>query len=300
MKERLYMSDKLNAATAMSSSSGGSSSGGPPENSRRLLFGAYLDFIRIRFLTMLAYRINYYSGILIYSLNIGVNYFTWMAIYGNGDSLGGFTATQMTSYVAVSWMARAFYFNNLDREISTDIRDGSIAIQFIRPYNYVLVKMMQGLGEGMFRFLLFMIPGMAIAMLLFPVQLPTAPSAWAGFLVMLFFSFLINSQINIITGLSAFFVENNEGMMRMKRVIVDLFSGLIVPISLFPDWLSSILKVLPFQAITYLPGSVFTGRVQGVGIWNVLGIQIVWFLALLIPIVWLYHAARQRLFVQGG
>jgi ABC-2 type transport system permease protein len=294
------MSDKLNAATAMSSSSGGSSSGGPPENSRRLLFGAYLDFIRIRFLTMLAYRINYYSGILIYSLNIGVNYFTWMAIYGNGDSLGGFTATQMTSYVAVSWMARAFYFNNLDREISTDIRDGSIAIQFIRPYNYVLVKMMQGLGEGMFRFLLFMIPGMAIAMLLFPVQLPTAPSAWAGFLVMLFFSFLINSQINIITGLSAFFVENNEGMMRMKRVIVDLFSGLIVPISLFPDWLSSILKVLPFQAITYLPGSVFTGRVQGVGIWNVLGIQIVWFLALLIPIVWLYHAARQRLFVQGG
>lgn len=294
------MSDKLNAATAMSSSSGGSSSGGPPENSRRLLFGAYIDFIRIRFLTMLAYRINYYSGILIYSLNIGVNYFTWMAIYGNGDSLGGFTATQMTSYVAVSWMARAFYFNNLDREISTDIRDGSIAIQFIRPYNYVLVKMMQGLGEGMFRFLLFMIPGMAIAMLLFPVQLPTAPSAWAGFLVMLFFSFLINSQINIITGLSAFFVENNEGMMRMKRVIVDLFSGLIVPISLFPDWLSSILKVLPFQAITYLPGSVFTGRVQGVGIWNVLGIQIVWFLALLIPIVWLYHAARQRLFVQGG
>lgn len=294
------MSNKFSPASAMSSSSGGSSVGGPQNNSRRLLLGAYLDFIRIRFLTMLAYRINYYSGILIYSLNIGVNYFTWMAIYGNGDSLGGFTATQMTSYVAVSWMARAFYFNNLDREISTDIRDGSIAIHFIRPYNYVLVKMMQGLGEGMFRFLLFMIPGMAIAMLLFPVELPTAPSAWAGFLVMLFFSFLINSQINIITGLSAFFVENNEGVMRMKRVIVDLFSGLIVPISLFPGWLSSILEFLPFQAITYLPGSVFTGRVQGVGIWNVLGIQIVWFLVLLIPIVWLYHAARQRLFVQGG
>lgn len=294
------MSDKHISAPAISASAEGSSSGGSQDNSRRLLFGAYLDFIRIRFLTMLAYRINYYSGILIYSLNIGVNYFTWMAIYGDGDSLGGFTATQMTSYVAVSWMARAFYFNNLDREISTDIRDGSIAIQFIRPYNYVLVKMMQGLGEGMFRFLLFMIPGMAIAMLLFPVQLPTAPSAWAGFLVMLFFSFLINSQINIITGLSAFFVENNEGMMRMKRVIVDLFSGLIVPISLFPDWLSSVLKVLPFQAITYLPGSVFTGRVQGVGIWNVLGIQIIWFLVLLLPIVWLYHAARRRLFVQGG
>lgn len=285
-------------ATAASSS--GRGSGNAPNSGWRLLLGAYFDFIRIRFLTMLAYRVNYYSGILIYTLNIGVNYFTWRAIYGDGQSLGGFTGAQMTTYVAVSWMARAFYFNNLDREISTDIRDGSIAIQFIRPYNYVLVKMMQGLGEGLFRFMMLMIPGMVIAILLFPVQLPTEPSAWAGFLVMLFFSFLISSQINIITGLSAFFVENNEGMMRMKRVVVDLFSGLIVPITLFPDWLASVLKLLPFQAITYLPGSVFTGRVQGVGIWNVLGIQVIWFLLLLIPIVWLYHAARKRLFVQGG
>lgn len=267
---------------------------------RRLLLGAYFDFIRIRFLTMLAYRINYYSGILIYTLNIGVNYFTWKAIYGGGDSIGGFSGAQMTTYVAVSWMARAFYFNNLDREISSDIRDGSISIQFIRPYNYVLVKMMQGLGEGMFRFIMLMIPGMLVAILLFPVHLPSAPSAWIGFLTMLFFSFLINSQLNVITGLSSFFVENNEGVMRMKRVLVDLFSGLIVPITLFPDWLAGVLKVLPFQAITYLPGSVFTGRVQGVGIWNVLGVQVLWFALLMIPMLWMYRAARRRLFVQGG
>ncbi|WP_018888295.1 ABC transporter permease [Paenibacillus massiliensis] len=265
------------------------------------MLSVYSDFIRIRFLTMLAYRINYYSGILIYTLNIGVYYFTYMAIYGGGSKeLGGFTAAQMTTYVAVSWMARAFYFNNLDREISTDIRDGSIAIQIIRPYNYILVKMTQGLGEGMFRFLMLMIPGMLIAILLFPVELPRDPYAWIGFLVMLFFSFLINSQLNVITGLSAFFIENNEGMMRMKRVIVDLFSGLVVPISLFPGWLERLSAWLPFQAITYLPGSVFTGRVQGTGIWNVLGIQILWFILLLIPMIIIWRLARRRLFVQGG
>lgn len=264
------------------------------------MLSVYSDFIRIRFLTMLAYRVNYYSGILIYSMNIGVYYFTYQAIYGGAGSIGGFSAAQMTTYVAVSWMARAFYFNNLDREISTDIRDGSIAIQMIRPYNYVLVKFMQGLGEGMFRFLLFMIPGMAIAMLLFPVKLPTDPVAWVGFLVMLFFSFLINTQINIITGLTAFFIENNEGMMRMKRVVVDLFSGLIIPISLFPGWLATFAQWMPFQAITYLPGSVFTGRVKGVGIWNVLGIQIIWLVVLLVPMIIIWRLARRRLFVQGG
>ncbi|WP_209851818.1 ABC transporter permease [Paenibacillus sediminis] len=264
------------------------------------MFSAYLDFIRIRFLTMLAYRVNYYSGIAIYTLNIGVYYFTWQAIYGGQGQLGGFTVAQMTTYVAVSWMARAFYFNNLDREIAADVRDGSIAIQFIRPYNYVVVKMMQGLGEGLFRFMLFMIPGMVIALLLFPIKLPTSGTSWAVFLVMLFLSFLINSQLNIITGLMAFFVENIDGMIRMKRAVVDLFSGLIIPISFLPLWLQSTMKVLPFQAITYLPSSVFTGRIQGTTTWNVLGIQLLWLVILLIPIVLLYRKARTRLFVQGG
>ncbi|CDN42201.1 MULTISPECIES: ABC-2 family transporter protein [Paenibacillus] len=261
---------------------------------------AYLDLIRIRFLMMLAYRVNYYSGIIIYAINIGAYYFLWGAIYGAQETLGGFTVSQMTTYVAVSWMARAFYFNNLDREIGNEIRDGSVAIQMIRPYNYLVVKMMQGFGEGIFRFLLFMIPGMALACLLFPVKLPSDPGIWAVYLVMLFFSFLINSQINILTGLAAFFVESSEGMMRLKRVAVDLFSGVIVPISFFPGWLEGAMRWLPFQAITYLPSSVFTGRTPAGEIGGVLGLQLLWFLILLLPIALVWRSARTRLFVQGG
>lgn len=264
------------------------------------MFSTYADLIRIRFMMMLAYRVNYYSGIVIYALNIGAYYFLWKAIYGSSETLGGMTVTQMTTYVAVSWMARAFYFNNLDREIANEIRDGSVAIQFIRPYNYLFVKMMQGFGEGLFRFFLFSIPGMIIASFLFPVGLPADPGVWIIFMVMLVFSFLINSQINILTGLFAFFVENNEGMMRMKRVAVDLLSGLIIPVSLFPAAMASVLQWLPFQAITYLPGSVITGRLSGAAVYDALAVQLVWFVLLIVPIWWMWRQARSRLFVQGG
>lgn len=264
------------------------------------MVSAYIEIIRIRFLMMLAYRVNYYSGIIIYAINIGAYYFLWKAIYGSSETLGDFTILQMTTYVAVSWMARAFYFNNLDREIADEIKDGSVAVQMIRPYQYLVFKMMQGLGEGLFRLLLFTIPGMVVAVLLFPVQLPTDVGVWLVFLFMLFFSFLINSQINILTGLFAFFVENNEGLMRMKRVAVDLFSGLIIPISFFPGWAESILKLLPFQAITYLPASVITERVTGSAVYMALGVQVLWFLGLIVPIYWVWRKARHRLFIQGG
>lgn len=261
---------------------------------------AYFELIRIRFLTMLAYRVNYYSGVVIYAINIGAYYFVWSAIYGDKAELGGFTVAQMTTYIAVSWMARAFYFNNLDREISNEIRDGSVAIQFIRPYQYVVVKMMQGLGEGIFRLVMFSAPGMVIASLLFPVSLPTDPAVWGIFSVMLLFSFLINSQINIIIGLGAFFLESSEGLIRMKRVAVDLFSGLIIPLSFFPAWAEGALKLLPFQAITYLPATVFTGRTSGAAALEALGVQAIWFALLVGPMVWLWTRARKRLFVQGG
>lgn len=264
------------------------------------MIGAYVDFIRIRFLTMLAYRVNYYSGILIYLVNIGAQYFLWKAIYSGSGQLEGMDLLQMTTYVAVAWMARAFYFNNLDREIATEIRDGSVAIQFIRPYPYLVVKMMQGLGEGLFRLLLFSTPGMLLVWLLFPVRLPHDPLLWLAFLLMLLLSFLINSQINIITGLFAFFLENNEGMMRMKRVAVDLFSGLIIPVSFFPGWAEAVLKALPFQAITYLPSAVFAGRAGGVSVSGVLTVQALWFAGLIIPMWLMWQAARRRLFVQGG
>lgn len=264
------------------------------------MLSAYLEVIRIRFLMMLAYRVNYYSGIFIYAINIGAYYFLWKAIYGSNETLGNFTILQMTTYVAVAWMARAFYFNNLDREIADEIKDGSVAIQMIRPYQYLVFKMMQGLGEGLFRLLLFSVPGMIVVALIFPIQLPTDAGVWIIFMVMLLFSFLINSQINLLTGLFAFFVENNEGLIRMKRVAVDLFSGLIIPISFFPGWAEALLKLLPFQAITYIPASVFTGRVTGSEIYIALGVQMIWFIVLVVPIYLIWRVARQRLFIQGG
>ena len=97
--------------------------------------GKYVEMIRIRFLMMLAYRTNYYTGILIYAINISAYYFLWSAIYGGKSSMQGMSLGQMTTYVAISWLARAFYFNNLDREIAMEIRDGKIATELIRPYS---------------------------------------------------------------------------------------------------------------------------------------------------------------------
>lgn len=260
----------------------------------------YLEMIRIRFLMMLAYRTNYYTGIAIYSINIGAYYFLWSAIYGSKEHLAGLSVTQMTTYVAISWMARAFYFNNLDREMAQEIMDGKVAIELIRPYSYLGMKTMQGFGEGIFRLFFFSMPGFIIAALIFPVKLSWDLKVWGLFAVSILLSFFINTQLNLLTGITTFFLFNNAGLIRAKRVVIDLFSGLLLPISFFPDWAQSIMKYLPFQGISYFPSMIFTKGFTDHQVLVAIGQQFLWVVILIVPIQILWSIAKKQLIIQGG
>lgn len=260
----------------------------------------YAEMIRIRFLMMLAYRTNYYSGIVIYSINIGAYYFLWSAIYGGKGEIEGLSAVQMTTYIAVAWMARAFYFNNIDREIALEIKEGKVAVELVRPYNYLGMKMMQGLGEGLFRLFFFSVPGMTIVSFIFPLNFSAAWATWGLFFLSLLFSFIINTQLNLLTGTLTFFFFNNDGLIRAKRVIIDLFSGLILPISFYPAWAQKIMAYFPFQAISYIPSMIFTEGFVGPEITRALLFQGFWVLVLVVPVQLLWLIAKKQLIVQGG
>ncbi|WP_139492270.1 ABC transporter permease [Brevibacillus dissolubilis] len=260
----------------------------------------YAELIRIRFLTMLAYRVNYYSGIIIYAINIGAYYFLWGSIYADNTTLAGMTLTQMTSYVAIAWMSRAFYFNNIDNEIGMEVREGKVAVEMLRPYNYLSVKAAQALGEGIFRFAFFAIPGLILIRLFIDFPFPSTFSAWGLYLISLLCGFVINTQINLLTGVLTFFFMRNEGLIFAKRMIVDLLAGVIVPISFFPGWAQSVLGYLPFQAINYYPSMIFAGVIQADKALQVILIQLVWIVVLFLPITWLWRKARHNLVVQGG
>ncbi|KMJ57364.1 daunorubicin ABC transporter permease [Bacillus sp. LL01] len=260
----------------------------------------YIEMIRIRFLMMLAYRTNYYSGILIYSINIGAYYFLWQAIYSGKEDIQGISTIQMTTYVAVAWMARAFYFNNIDREIAQEIKEGKVAVELIRPYNYLGMKTMQGLGEGIFRLAFFSIPGMVIVALVFPLEFSANLTTWGLFGISIIFSFIVNTQINLLTGIMTFFLFNNDGLIRAKRVVIDLFSGLLLPISFYPLWAQDIMSFLPFQAISYIPSMIFTEGITGNAVFQALLLQVVWVFILIIPIQLLWNLAKKQLVVQGG
>ncbi|KLR75266.1 daunorubicin ABC transporter permease, partial [Geobacillus sp. T6] len=170
----------------------------------------------------------------------------------------------------------------------------------IRPYSYLGMKAVQGLGEGLFRLFFLSLPGLFFVSLFLPLQFPGHAKTWLSFGLSLLFSFIIFSELNLLAGVVTFFTFRNEGLLRAKRFIIDLFSGLILPLSFYPDWAQQLMAYMPFQAISYIPSMIITESFQGAAVSDGLFTQAAWCVLLWFPIALLWRVAKKRLVVQGG
>lgn len=260
----------------------------------------YLELVRMEFVNNLAYRSTYFTGIFNYSIQIGAYFFLWDAIYSGRKVIGGLNREEMITYVIVAWVIRSFYFSNLDRRVAVEIRDGKIALELIRPYSYQMVKYARAFGEALFRMLFFALPAGLIIYLVSPFGLPPDWRSSILFALAVVGSFVINSQISMLVGFVVFFTKSTSGIYKAKRVVMDLFSGLLIPLSFYPEWARDIIKLFPFQAVSYMPNLIYLGKLTGLEALNVLGLQVFWITVLGLAGTFFWRLAVKHVVIQGG
>ncbi|KAA0253641.1 hypothetical protein FBQ97_11685 [Acidobacteria bacterium ACD] len=263
----------------------------------------YLAFARTSFLNLLAYRARYFVGILTYFFNVTVWYYIWRALFdqaGPGARLGGFTFPEMVTYVATGWALRAFWFNEVDRDIASQVQEGRLAMALIKPVDFQAMTLSQALGESAFRAVLFATPIALVLLAVYPVSLPASPLAGLLYLASGLLSALLVGAINFCVGLVAIRTKSILGFLRAKYLVLELLSGLLIPPTLFPEAVRPVLDWLPFPHMSYTPGRVYLGLVSGGAALRVLALQAAWVVALLLLGRLLWRATARHVEVQGG
>jgi ABC-2 type transport system permease protein len=147
---------------------------------------------------------------------------------------------------------------------------------------------------------MFTVPTALAILWVYPVE---APASWAslfGFLAAMIFAFCIFAAINFITGTFAVYLQSILGLIRAKYFLVEILSGLIIPINFFPETLARISAWLPFQHISYTPLMIYMGKLHGHELRMTLLIELVWSVVLLWAGHLMWRKATRRLTVQGG
>jgi ABC-2 type transport system permease protein len=259
-----------------------------------------LSFARIGFLNMLAYRARYYVGVLTYLFNVSVYYFIWRAVFRNSPSVAGLSLDEMITYVAVGWTIRSFYFNEIDRDIAAQVQEGRLAMNLIRPVNFQTVMVFDAAGQSAFRAALFTVPIGVVVALLFPVRPPASITAGALFLVSAVLSFFLVAALNFLVGLIAIRTKSIMGILRAKYLVLELLSGLLIPTTLFPEPLRSLLLASPFPHINFTPATLYLGKATGASAATLLAAQAGWTIVLMALGQWIWVRSRHRITIQGG
>src|SRR5579885_400213 len=260
----------------------------------------YRECVRLGFMNTLAYRLRYYTGIVTYFIYVSVYYFIWKAIYTHSASIEGFDFSQLLTYIAVGWIIRSFYYNNIDQDMATQVLEGKLAMDLIKPVNTQWMYIAQALGESVFRLTMLTVPTAIVLLLVYPLRRPAGVASFIGFLLSVVLSFFLVAGINFAVGTFAVHLKSILGLLRAKYFLLELFSGLLIPISFFPHVFQVAFAFMPFQYISYIPVLLYLGKISGFGILRALGTQVFWVAAIVATGHLFWKWWTRKITIQGG
>ena len=223
-----------------------------------------------------------------------------LAVFRERDRVGSYDASDAVTYV---WLAQGMLMTVYIwgwYEVAVRVRSGDIATDLQRPLDFQLYWLAQDLGRAAYHALYRGVPPFLVGTLVFDVRLPGDPLLWLAFALSVTLAVCISFAFRFLFNLAAFWLLDYRGVGVLAMVASTFFSGQIIPVPFFPDWLATVAWALPFAGMVQAPVEVFLGHARGLELVGLLALQAVWAAALLGLGRVVFAAGTRKLVVQGG
>jgi ABC-2 type transport system permease protein len=222
------------------------------------------------------------------------------AVGAAGGDLAGYDPLAAATYV---WLGQAFLSVAMvwwSNDLADRIRSGDIAVDLARPVDPQLAHLCADLGRAGATFLMRGLPTLTIGVITTAMAWPDRLLPYLLGAVSLGLAVVVSFLLRWLVSLLAFWLTEMRGVATLYLVTGNLFSGLIVPVHWFPDWLGTLAAATPFPSILQAPIDVTMGRATGVSALATLGVQLLWMVVLTVAGRLVWARAVRRLVVQGG
>ena len=260
----------------------------------------YFYIIKLQMTKSMTYEFHVYGNILLQSIIMITSAFFWKALYQNQSAAGGVDQNDMLTYMVVSSMLSVLFLTNVEERIQTSVQKGTVATDMMKPVNLFGVFFAEDIGNVLALMLQNMLPIYVIGALLVKVPVMADIRDLPLFLLAVTESFLINWLLAALFGMIAFTAININALIQVKKHLIRLLSGSIIPLWFFPPAVSNVFSFLPFVYIYQLPLSIFIGRGSRAEHLFQMQIQTVWLTALVVLFVIAQRRVTKKISVQGG
>ncbi|MEJ6950005.1 ABC transporter permease [Natronospora cellulosivora (SeqCode)] len=265
---------------------------------------AYISIVKTRFILLLQYRTAALAGICTQFLFGFVRVMVFEAFYSSTISPQAFTYSQTVSYI---WMSQAMIGMlpwSGDRELQEMIRSGNVAYELCRPLNIYDQWYSRALALRAAPTLLRAVPLFIITGFFLPdiyrLSLPASPVLFLSWLMLTFTALLLSASITNLINVSTIWTISGQGVDRLLPALVMFFSGMIVPLPLFPQWMQRVIMFLPFAGLVDTPMRFYTGDLGLESLVPMLFLQVIWTVIFFAFGRFLANKGLEKVVIQGG
>ncbi|MDH6126621.1 ABC-2 family transporter protein [Kitasatospora sp. GP82] len=229
--------------------------------------------------------------------------YTFLALWQARPGLGGYDTAQAVTYIWISQsllVTVAVWGGGFQDEVQDRFRTGDIAIDLYRPVDFQGWWLATDLGRAAFHLVARGLLPTLVGALAFHLRLPTDPLVWAVFLLTVLIAVVASFGLRFLVSLTGFWLHDSEGIRAVMLVVAMFFSGMLLPIGLFPGRLGELAHVLPWAALIQIPTDILLERRTGGAVLTGIAFQLVWALVLLAAGRAAQLLATRKVVVQGG
>lgn len=264
----------------------------------------FCEYIKLNLKVSFQYKRAFYIMFII-NCAIALVYlplFKSIYAYNNTQLIKGYTLEQMVWYFMAANFVGSFVVTFTEQRLSGKILSGDLSVDLLKPVSLYKAELSFSIGHKALSVLIqIMLPFFVCSAIIFPRFITL--SSICRFFLLNIGSFSISFLINYMIGLSAFYIKENNSIIRLKTFLISFAGGAFIPLEFFPDWSNRILDFLPFKYIYYWPIQFFLNSQVTNGSYifiKIVLIQLLWITVLLCAVNLLYRKVIKNYCAVGG
>lgn len=227
----------------------------------RGFIGTYLQVFKITLTNQMAHRVRFFSPLFLDGTVFVIGLCIWYAIFSGKPSIQGYGFSSVATYYALNMATSRFKTRSATGVVGDDIRDGRLSMFLLKPYMYNFSNFVELFTNMLYR---SVVPiGIFVFLVL---SLPTLFLGTGNLLVYVSFLLMgvaIGYMFYASLGNLAFWTANTWGVFVIIKRFVDILGGSLIPLDFLPQFAQRFTEFLPFRYMTYVPNSVYLGRISG-------------------------------------
>lgn len=245
----------------------------------------YIKILQNRLAAGLEYRADMVGTLVLDLISLVSILILWTAIFSGQKQVGNFNFNESILYFSLNPLIGAFTYVFISEDLGYEIKRGALSNYLLKPFKLYIDAFCRAVASKINYFFVGF-PVYFLIFILFATKLGHSgigPITVLLFFVSIVFGFLLHFLIDLSLCWWAFWIGDIWAFKHLKRILFLAFGGISFPINIVSGRLRSIIELLPFKYMYYIPNTYLLGKreiynlpidILGIIIWSLIFILI--------------------------